>query len=172
MSIWSLRVDRGLCEQMGPGWSYSVLNRGEHPHLPASRASLNLFRHRLKRDRSLMRVRGEGWPRWARSMAQAWPQAMVPPPRAPLSRPEDQVASLHALSILSRVSPPGCGPTQAETAPLSAADRPGLFPPALWKPESALVSVYLAALRLGPLTHTHSGWESAFRQGAACGWVF
>lgn len=57
-------------------------------------------------------------------MAQAWPQATVPPPRAPLSRPEDQVASLHALSILSRVSPPGAArlrqkrhPSQPQTGP-------------------------------------------------------
>ena len=71
------------------------------------------------------------------------------PSRGPGGLPPRPVYPLQSVTA-------GCGPTQAETAPLSATDRPRLFPPVLWKPESALVSVYLAAFRLGPLTHTHT----------------
>ena len=159
MSIWSLRVDRGLCEQMGPGWSYSMLNCGEHPHLQASCASLNLFRYRLKRDRSPMRVWGEGWLRPGRRLRCRHPESPSPVPRTRRPPPLRPVYP-------PGVSLPGGGPTQAEIAPLSAADRPGLFPPALWKPESTLQLSDLGLL------HTLSGWESALRQGAAYGRVF
>ena len=55
-SIWSLKVDKRPLWTGAPGMmTFRAPPRGA----PASRASPNLFRHRPKRDRSPMRVRGE-----------------------------------------------------------------------------------------------------------------
>lgn len=129
-----------------------MLHRGEHPHLPASRASLNLFRHRLKRDRSPMRVRGEpcrGSGLAAGHGAATWSPSRPPPGPGGLPlRPCLSSAESHR---------PGGQPDSGRNSASLSCRRPGLFPPALWKTESALVSVYLAAFRLGPLTHTQDG---------------
>ena len=75
-----------------------------------------------------MRVRGE--PCRGSGLAAGYGAATWSPSRLPQDQAASPSAPVHPLQGLTA---PGGGPTQAETAPLSAADRPGLFPPALWK---------------------------------------
>lgn len=70
-----------------------------------------------------MRVKGSP------AEAQAWPQATVPPPGAPLARPQAQAASPSIpVYPLQGLTAPGAGggggATQAETAPLSPQTGP------------------------------------------------
>ena len=145
MSIWSLRVDRGLCEQMGLGWSYSMLNCREHPHLQASCASLNLFRHRLKRDRSPMRVRGEGWLRPGRRLRCHHPESPSPVPR---TRRPPPLRPIYPPGV----SRPGGRPDSGRNSAPLGRRQAGVVPS---RSLEAGVSpcVYLAAFRLGPLAH-------------------
>lgn len=82
-------------------------------------------------------------------VAQAWPQATVPPPRVPLSCPEDQAASPSAPCLPSRsLTARGRPDSGRNSAPLSRRQA-GVVPS-----RSLETGVYLAAFRLGPLAHT------------------